>query len=53
MARQKSYEKMLESGRVGTVKTRNRIIKPGAGMLMWHEDDVRMREEVKTFLQNP
>ena len=46
-----SYEKILEPGRIGTVKTRNRIVKPGAGMLMWHEDDVHMREEVKAFYE--
>ena len=51
MARQKSYEKILEPGRIGTVKTRNRIVKSGAGMLMWHEDDIHMREEVKAFYE--
>ncbi|MDR0311868.1 MAG: FAD-dependent oxidoreductase [Acidobacteriota bacterium] len=51
MARQKSYEKILEPRRIGAVKTRNRIVKSGAGMLMWHEDDVHMREEVKSFYE--
>jgi 2,4-dienoyl-CoA reductase (NADPH2) len=45
------YEKLLEPGCIGSVKTRNRIIKTGAGMLMWHEDDVHMREEVKAFYE--
>ena len=51
MTQRKSYEKMLEPGRIGAVKTRNRIVKPGAGMLMWHEDDVHMREDVKAFYE--
>jgi 2,4-dienoyl-CoA reductase (NADPH2) len=45
------YEKLLEPGCIGSVRTRNRIIKTGAGMLMWHEDDVHMREEVKAFYE--
>ena len=40
------YEKILEPGRIGSVKTRNRIVKSGAGMLMWHQDDMHMRPEV-------
>jgi 2,4-dienoyl-CoA reductase (NADPH2) len=51
MAVDSKYEKLLEPGCIGSVKTRNRIIKTGAGMLMWHEDDVRMREEVKAFYE--
>ena len=45
------FEKLLEPGYIGSVKTRNRIIKTGAGMLMWHEDDLHMREEVKAFYE--
>ena len=45
------YEKLLEPGRIGTVKTRNRIVKSGAGMLMWHEDDLHMRPEVLAFYE--
>jgi 2,4-dienoyl-CoA reductase (NADPH2) len=45
------YAKLLEPGRIGTVKTRNRIIKSGAGMLMWHEDDLHMRPEVLAFYE--
>ena len=51
MSRQKSYKKILEPGWIGGVKTRNRIVKSGAGMLMWHEDDVHMRAEVKAFYE--
>jgi 2,4-dienoyl-CoA reductase (NADPH2) len=45
------YAKLLEPGRIGTVKTRNRIIKSGAGMLIWHEDDMHMRPEVLAFYE--
>ena len=45
------YEKILEPGRIGSVKTRNRIVKSGAGMLMWHQDDVHMRPEVLAFYE--
>ncbi|HSW40507.1 MAG TPA: FAD-dependent oxidoreductase [Acidobacteriota bacterium] len=51
MKEKAGYEKILEPGRIGSVKTRNRMIKSGAGMLMWHEDDVHMREEVKAFYE--
>lgn len=46
-----SYQKILEPGCIGSVTTRNRILKSGAGMLMWHEDDLHMREEVKAYYE--
>ncbi len=45
------FEKLLEPGRIGSVKTRNRIIKTGAGMMMWHEDELHMNEAVKAFYE--
>jgi len=45
------FKKLLEPGSIGSVKTRNRIIKTGAGLLMWHEDDLHMREEVKAVYE--
>ncbi len=45
------YEKLLEPGRIGPVTTRNRIIKTGAGMLMWHESDTHMRPEMLAFYE--
>lgn len=45
------YEKLLEPGRIGSVQTRNRMVKSGAGMLMWHEDDLHMRPEVLAFYE--
>ena len=51
MSMNSRYEKLLEPGRIGSVKTRNRMIKSGAGMLMWHQDDVHMRPEVLAFYE--
>jgi 2,4-dienoyl-CoA reductase (NADPH2) len=45
------FARILEPGHIGSVKTRNRIIKTAAGLGMWHEDDVDMREEVKAFYE--
>ena len=45
------FEKLLEPGHIGSVKTRNRIIKTGAGMFMWHEDDLHMGEPIKAFYE--
>ena len=46
-----SYEKLLSPGRIGPVTTRNRILKTGAGMLMWHESDTHMRPEMLAFYE--
>ncbi len=51
MAVDKRFEKLMEPGRIGSVKTRNRIIKTGAGMMMWHEDDTHMNEAMKAFYE--
>lgn len=45
------YSRLLEPGKIGPVTTRNRIIKTGAGVMMWHEDDVVMRDEVLAFYE--
>lgn len=45
------YEHLLEPGKIGSVKTRNRMVKSGAGMLMWHQDDLHMRPEVLAFYE--
>ena len=45
------YARLMEPGKIGSVKTRNRIVKSGAGMLMWHEEDLHMREDVKAFYE--
>ncbi|MBN2239446.1 MAG: FAD-dependent oxidoreductase [Dehalococcoidales bacterium] len=45
------YEKLLEPGFIGQVKTRNRIIKTGAGTFMWHEDETAMNNKVLAFYE--
>jgi 2,4-dienoyl-CoA reductase (NADPH2) len=47
----KKFEKLLEPYHIGPVKTRNRMIKTGAAMLLWHEDELRMNERVKAFYE--
>ncbi len=51
MSTNSNYEKLLEPGRIGSVTTRNRMVKSGAGMLMWHQDDLHMRPEVLAFYE--
>jgi 2,4-dienoyl-CoA reductase (NADPH2) len=46
------FEHLLEPGYIGSVKTRNRIVKTGAGLLMWHEDDTRMNGAVKAYYES-
>ncbi|MCK4863312.1 MAG: hypothetical protein KAS25_03400, partial [Dehalococcoidales bacterium] len=46
-----NFKKLLEPGRIGSVTTRNRIVKTGAGMFMWHEDDLHMNESIKAFYE--
>ena len=47
----KRFEKLLEPFHIGSVKTRNRIVKTGAGMFMWHEDDLHMNESIKAYYE--
>jgi len=49
MVDRKRFEKLLEPGYIGSVKTRNRMIKSGATLLYWHEDELRMNETIKAF----
>ena len=51
MTGNKKFEKLLEPFHIGSVKTRNRIIKTGAGMFMWHEDDLHMNESIMAFYE--
>jgi 2,4-dienoyl-CoA reductase (NADPH2) len=46
------FEKLMEPGNIGSVKTRNRIIKTGAGMLMWHEDELEINQKVMAFYES-
>ena len=34
-----NYTKLLEPGQIGKVKTRNRIYKTAAGMMVFHDDE--------------
>ncbi|MFC1946282.1 hypothetical protein ACFLW1_03715, partial [Chloroflexota bacterium] len=49
MASNTKFEKLLEPGYIGSVKTRNRMIKTGASMCYWHEDHTHMDERAKAF----
>ena len=46
------FPKLLEPGYIGKVKTRNRIIKTGAGLMMWHEDETAMNPAVLAFYES-
>ncbi len=52
MISNKKFEKLLEPGYIGQVKTRNRIFKTGAGLLMWHENDLHMNEAMKAYYES-
>ncbi|MCX7858050.1 MAG: FAD-dependent oxidoreductase [Deltaproteobacteria bacterium] len=43
------YKEILKPGKIGSVLTRNRIIKTGASMMYWHKDEIRMNEITKAF----
>ena len=45
------YERLLEPGYIGKVKTRNRMIKSGAAMLYWHEDEIYVPENMMAFYE--
>ncbi len=47
----KKYPKLLEPFHIGPVKTRNRMVKPGAAMLYSQEGELRMNERVKSFYE--
>jgi 2,4-dienoyl-CoA reductase (NADPH2) len=45
------FDKLLEPYYIGQVKTRNRMIKTGAGSCYWHEDELHMSETTKAFYE--
>ena len=47
----KRFKKLLEPGYIGSVKTRNRMIKTGALMCYWHKNDLHMSENVKAYYE--
>jgi len=48
----KRFEKLLEPGYIGRVRTRNRIVKTGAGTFMWHEDETQMNGAVLAYYES-
>ena len=47
----KRFEKLLEPGYIGPVKTRNRLIKTGATTLYWHEDELHMNKTILAYYE--
>jgi 2,4-dienoyl-CoA reductase (NADPH2) len=47
----KRFEKLLEPGYIGKVKTRNRMVKTGAGVFMWNEKETTMNKTVLSFYE--
>ncbi len=45
------FAKLMEPGKIGSVKTRNRILKTGAGTFMWHQDETHMNEAILGFYE--
>jgi 2,4-dienoyl-CoA reductase (NADPH2) len=43
------HARLMESGYIGSVKTRNRIIKTGASQLYWYDDEVHMNPTTLSF----
>ena len=51
MALGKRFERLLEPGYIGKVRTRNRMIKSGAAMLYWHEDSLDVDGKMMAFYE--
>jgi hypothetical protein len=47
----KRFEKLLEPYHTGSVKTRNRIFKTGAGTHYWHESELHMTKTSMAFYE--
>jgi 2,4-dienoyl-CoA reductase (NADPH2) len=45
------YRKLLEPAQIGSVKTRNRMIKTGASMCYWHQENTHMTEKALAFYE--
>jgi len=48
----KRFERLLEPGYIGKVRTRNRIVKTGAGTFMWHEDETAMNRAILAYYES-
>ena len=51
MASNRKFERLLEPGYIGTVRTKNRMIKSGAAMLYWHEDALEVDGKMIAFYE--
>jgi 2,4-dienoyl-CoA reductase (NADPH2) len=47
----KRFEKLLEPYHIGSVKTRNRLIKTGASTLYWHQDELHMNKTILAYYE--
>ena len=45
------FYKLLQPGQIGSVKTRNRMVKTGAGTRFWHQDEIHMNKKIKAFYE--
>lgn len=45
------FKKLFEPGQIGTVKTKNRIIKTACGTHYWHRDDLHMNRKVICYYE--
>jgi 2,4-dienoyl-CoA reductase (NADPH2) len=45
------FIRLMEPGAIGSLKTRNRLIKTGAGTFMWHQDETHMNDAILGFYE--
>ena len=45
------FKKLIEPGYIGSVRTRNRLIKTGATTLYWHEDELHMNKTILAYYE--
>jgi 2,4-dienoyl-CoA reductase (NADPH2) len=48
----RKFNKLLEPGYIGKVRTRNRIIKTGAGTFLWNENETRMNKAILAYYES-
>jgi 2,4-dienoyl-CoA reductase-like NADH-dependent reductase (Old Yellow Enzyme family) len=48
----KRFEKLLEPYHIGSVKTRNRLIKTGATTLYWDQDELHMNRTILAYFRH-
>jgi 2,4-dienoyl-CoA reductase (NADPH2) len=46
------FARLMEPGKIGSVKTRNRIIKTGAGVMLWNQDETHMNQAVLGYYES-